>query len=446
MSTAKKPADATLARSLTDAEVDYVLCHLAHHVWAEMPLRDIIHWPRTSSPLRTDFRIGGIPVLFPSDGLETEPYEVTDSDVIVRHDLVKSAFYLLSAYQEWASDERDEWGRFPYEGSIQQRLGIEHTAVVNHYFSWMTDAIVTQCKRLGLKYERLSPLGGPSLHLSHDVDAVRYFQLKRSLYRCAQVVGLRKCDTDRRRLAKAALRSVLNVARLRNDENPYWTFDFIQDVEAYLGYKSDWFFLPDDGGPFPPDYDIEHDADIHTLLSQLVRRGNNVGLHAPINCRTAAEYKTHLDSLNRVCPASMPSARQHFLAIAPTESYRAMAEAGIAADFTFGVSHHEGFRNSYCHPFRPFDHERQEPIGVVCVPLAMMDVSCLVHRAMTFDDIFVAAGEMLDEVRAFGGVFSLLFHNSTLDEVYHPGIHKFFEDLHLLFAQYQLRQFTLPNI
>ncbi len=437
-------SDPSLARPLTDAEVQYVFAHLAAFVETEARIDEVVTWPRSNSGLRTDYQIEGIPVLFPDEGAAASPFELgDDGNVVVRHDLVKSAFFLLSAYQEWATPERDEWGRYPYEASIQCKLGMMRRPIVNYYFSWMLDALETQCRVNGVRFARRQPLGGASLHLSHDLDMLHYFAPRRSLYRCAQVLGLRPCDTDRRRLAKAAVKSLANIMRLRHDHNPYWSFDVIQDNEAFLGYKSDWFVLPNDGGPFPPDYDFAHDEDILSLLRQLSERGNRVGLHAPINCRTTEDYLKWSKELREVLPSLSDGCRQHFLAIEPRSSYRAMEEAGLKLDYSYGHSRHEGFRNSYCFPFHPFDHERQRMMNVTCVPLAFMDVTCLDHRKMSYDDIFLAVGEMLDEVRAFGGVFSLLWHNSTFDEVYHPGIGQFYQDLHLFFSQYQLRQFEV---
>lgn len=435
--------DPLLARPLSDAEADYVFAHLGQFVEAAAPLSSVVQWPRTAAPLNPAMAVRGVPVLFPAPDGGSEPYAVEGRRVVVRHDLVKSAFYLLSAYQEWASGEVDEWGRFPYEKSIQARLGIEHVAVVNHYFRWMVEAVVRQCELSGVECHEKCPLPGPSLHLSHDVDLARYFTLRKSLYRCAQVAGLRKCDTSRRRLAGAALRSLLNLCRVRHDRDPYWSFADIQDNEAFIGHKSEWFFLPDDGGPFPPDYGFASDPDIRALIDELARRGNTVSLHAPINCQSSADYARWHKALLDVCPQASSHVRQHFLAIRGVSSFRAMEEAGLTADFSFGFSRHEGFRNSYCFPFHPFDHERQLMMGITCVPLALMDVTCLAHRRMTYDEVFLAAGEMLDEVRSFGGVFSTLWHNSTFDEVYHPGISAFYEQLHLLFSQYQLRPFSL---
>ena len=420
-------------RPLSDAEEAYVFAHLGQFVKADVPLSEVLNWPRSDAPLRTDFAIDGIPVLFPGQDFRPEPFVVEGGRVVVCHDFVKSAFCLLSAWQEWHSDVRDEGGRFPYAGSLQERLGVAHRPVVNYYFEWMVAAIERQCELSGLRCETLSPIGGASLLLSHDVDQVSYFTWRRSFRRLAQVLGLRPCDTSRRRLARAAVVSLLNMMRLRHDANPYWSFDAIQDNEAYIGYKSAWFFSPDN--------DFPNDEALLKLIETLSSRGNRVGLLAPMSCRDSEAYLDAFERLIRVSPRVERIVRQHSLAVGSRGSFRAMSDAGFYADFAFGFSDHEGFRNSYCFPFRPFDHERQCEVPVVVVPLAMTDSAVLGRRSLSYDDIFLATGEMLDEVRRFGGVFSCSWRNSAFDETYHPGVGKFFEDLHLFFSQYQMRDF-----
>ncbi len=435
--------DTLISRTLTAAEEAYVFYHLRHFVKCDARIEEIVRWPRTCSGIVEDFAIEGIPVLCPCEGRRGEAYVVEDGEVVVCHDFVRSAFILLSGWQEWVTEERDKWGRYAYAGSLQDRLGVIHKPIVNYYFEWMVGAICRQCEIKGIRCERVAPLGGASLHLSHDVDLAHYYTWRKTLYRVAQVVGVRKCDTNRMRLTKAAFWSLLNMTGLRHDKDPYWSFDTIQDNEAYIGFKSEWFFLDNDGGPFSPDYDVARDPQICAVMKQLAERGNRVGAHAPIDCKRAEGYEQLMRKMAAECPNITHNVRQHFLAIEPTKTYAEMERAGVETDYSYGYSTHEGFRNSYCFPFHPFDHDGQRMMGITVVPLAMMDTTVLTHRGLSYDEIFLAAGEMLDEVRRFGGVFSLLWHNNTFDETYHPGINKFYEDLHLLFSQYQMRDFTV---
>ncbi len=426
-----------LARPLTQQERDYVLHHLAQFIETDAPLSDLITMPQNDTKIQKHFSIDGIPILFPSSDA-TLPYEERDGHIIFLHDLIKSAFYLLSAYQEWAIADRDKWGRFPYDKSLQKELGIERIPVVNYYFKWLVEGIEKECVIRNIKYERKSPMGSARICLTHDIDQTHYLTLHKALFRVAQVIGLRPCDTSRKRLAKAALRSLLHAAHIIKLPDTYWSYDTIQDNEAFLGYRSHWFFLTKDKGPFPPDYDLSKDEDIRALMRTLHERGNIIGAHAPINCQKSDDYNALLKTIKEASGTDITTCRQHFLAIEPRTSLRAMQEAGIKEDYTIGFSEHEGFRTSYCLPYHPFDHDRQQMMQITEFPLAMMDVTVLRHRNLSYDDIFLATGEMLDEVRKFDGVFSILWHNSTFDEVYYPGINKFYEDLMLMISQYQL--------
>ncbi len=435
---------------LNTAQREFVFKHLGRMIELEEPYKiaDILPWPDTDLPMRTDYRVDGVPILYPTPGVpETETRMYTDDGHTVRltHDLMRSTFYLLSGRQEHDIRERDKWGRFPYALSIQAELGIEHMPVADYYMDWMIEAIERQCELSGIKYRKEKPMrNGATIHLSHDVDLVHYFTFRKTLYRFAQAMGLRPLGGVRRlTMWRDAFWSLLNIMHLRHDPDPYWSFDEIQDEEAFIGYHSDWFFLPlDDDQAFPPDYDFRTDEDIQRLMKQLFKRKHTVNLHAPIECRTTMDYRDAYADIHEVFPQARPRSRQHFLAIDPDTTYRWMDVAGIEADYSYGFSEHEGFRNSTCRSFHPYDHGHDKTLRIICLPLALMDVTCLCHRGMTYDEIFLAVGEMLDEVRRHEGIFSLLWHNSTFDESLHPGIHKFYHDLHLMFAQYQMASFA----
>ncbi|OGX90643.1 DUF7033 domain-containing protein [Hymenobacter coccineus] len=52
----------------------------------------------------------------------------------INADVISAAFYLLSGWQEYFSDARDQHGRFPYAASVQARYGFVALPVVNYYF------------------------------------------------------------------------------------------------------------------------------------------------------------------------------------------------------------------------------------------------------------------------------------------------------------------------
>lgn len=430
-----------LERQLTKAEINYVLYHLSMHFHIADGLQTIIAYKQSESP-KIVFPVTNY-VEFPDKSLE-EPYTVEGNNIVFKNDLLKSSFYLLSGYQEYEDNDLDQWQRPQWENSVQYELGFTNTPIVNYYFKWLIEGIENYCVINGIDFKRKSIWARPVLHLTHDIDTVRYYSTRRTAYRIAQLIGLRPADTKRSNILKATWRSFLEITRIKKQKNPWWSFNEIMNVEQYFGFKSTWFALPDDKGPFTADYQWT-DEDITTVFERLTCNGNELGLHGPINCQKADSYKEHLKSLKNLFTNSSSNHRQHFLSV-NQDTIKEMDRAGVTVDCSLGYSHSEGWRNGYCLPFHPFDHKEQKMLNIWEVPLAMMDVSVLSHKGLSFDEIYDICGQMLDEVREFNGVFSLLWHNSTFDDLYYPGILKFYEDLHLFFSQYSMNSLTTDEI
>ena len=99
---------------------------------------------------------------------------------------------------------------------------------------------------------------------------------------------------------------------------------------------------------------------------------------------------------------------------------------GFSYDSTLCYAAHEGFRNSYCHPFRLFDFENNKMLNHWEIPLLVMDGTLFGYRKLTFDDAESSVKDIFNEVEKFNGVFTILWHNSSLDDSILPGIDEFY--------------------
>ena len=63
------------------------------------------------------------------------------------------------------------------------------------------------------------------------------------------------------------------------------------------------------------------------------------------------------------------------------------------------------------------------------IPLVVMDVSLFMYRKHDFASAMDSIRIILDEVKRFNGIFSLLWHNGNFDEMLNPGIRKFYENV-----------------
>jgi len=126
--------------------------------------------------------------------------------------------------------------------------------------------------------------------------------------------------------------------------------------------------------------------------------------------------------LNRVCSTPVSGIRQHFLKYRIRTTPQLQIRAGLTYDATLGFAERIGFRNSYAFPFMLYDFKKHESMDIWQIPLNVMDTTLLEYMSVPVESIIETVQPVLNEVSRFHGVFSLLWHNSSLDEEEYRGI------------------------
>ena len=334
------------------------------------------------------------PVLFPRGG--TPP------------DLVASAFFWLSGWQEGTTRERDEHGRFPYRASLQAALGCVHQPVVDVYREVLAERLAER----GVSIRRQRWQGKAwAVALSHDVDLLR----KRRLGTVARSLVRR----DGRR--GAALRQAAFAPDPRRE-----SLRRMAEAERARGVGATYFFKTAARGPWDVPY--AHDSPyLRRLLAGLESDGLEIGLHPSY---FGHDHPGHLaeeqDRLAALLGAAPVSVRQHFLRF-DDATPRLQHAAGFRIDSTLGFSRHEGFRRGTCVPFRLFDVRSNAPLALWEVPLVAMDTTLFTHRGLDGGEAEEVLGELFAACKRVGGCCTVLWHNTIYDEVDYPGQAAFFE-------------------
>jgi len=418
-------------------EIDHLAVHLEQ--WYEGPrLRDVLdragspankpafRIPLSESPLSEGdvIHIGQVPVLFPMSA-EKKWYTIRPEGVEFHHDILKGAFYLLSGYQEQQPEMYDRFGRFAWKNSIQQRLGFTGMAVVNHYFKILLDALEAYCRQAGQPFQRKGP-GEPVLFLSHDIDRTRKYTF-RNLVHISLQLGRRDYGGADFGGRVRRFRDHL-TGWITSRKDPYRNFDDMLELEEALGIRSTWFLLEKRGGRNSK-YRFT-DPEIRTLLEKLDREGHEVGLHGTFESSgNATLLEGEYQRLGHAAGKEPRGCRQHFLRYRHPDSTRAQVAAGLVYDASLGFAEQPGFRHSYAHPFRLYDFEKQETLPLWHIPLTVMDSGLLEYMGVGVQELKDTMDPLLEEVRRWNGVFSLLWHNCRLDEEEYPGIGKAYMDI-----------------
>lgn len=341
-----------------------------------------------------------IPVLFPMESNKLTTRN-SDNSVQISTDIIAGAFYFLSGWQEFYTDERDRVGRFPYRESLQAKYNFIALPVVNYYFEILREA-------LEMAYSiTLKKVGWPKSEfvtfLSHDVDR---------LESAWKVEG-------KRQLKEGRIGNFLKLAWQKATGKDHWhNLETVAQTVKNLGAVSTFFWLPENKNyqQYPnADYDIA-DPTFKNLLTNLEAQGFENGLHGSFG--TSEELNQLQTELNKV-PANVKGNRFHYLKLDPKTTFNLLDTAGFEYDATLGFAEHFGFRNGYSFPFRPFDFSNLKPYPFLEIPLNLMDAT-LWHPnylQLNSNEIVPAIKPMLREINKFGGCFGLLWHNENFSEL-----------------------------
>ena len=135
-----------MKEQLSESKIHYLLEHLGHHVRISEDLfsrfrfgaaqeegKALIYFPLSDLDLDLPEIIyfDHIPILYPIERERDIPYSISGKNLVFHHDILKSAFHLLSGYEEFQSEDADLYGRYPFTSSLQYALGIVERPIVN---------------------------------------------------------------------------------------------------------------------------------------------------------------------------------------------------------------------------------------------------------------------------------------------------------------------------
>jgi len=436
-----------MRESLNNNRLEYVLFHLGNHMTISPEIKASFCFSegKDSSGFREkivfllssdELNPGkvpshlGIPVLFPV--LKTDKIfdEDENGNLIFCHDLLKSIFYLLSGYQEYSNPKSsDNLRRFSFQDSVQYKLGFIEKPIVNYYFDFIADGIERYCQKRNILFQRKRLFPNYGFLLSHDIDKVDTYDFNYVVYKFKELVGLRKNKLSFKKKFGLFFKGMLQFTNLQKKTNPYWNFDFLRQVERERGFKSTFYFL--DQGIRHSDAYYSFDEERMIKLFQFLQdEGCEIGLHGTVDSiSNESKMSASLQKLERTSKTKVAGARQHRLLWKHPSTAAIQIKCGLQYDTTLGFAAHEGFRNSYCLPFKLYDFENEKTLTIWELPLNAMDVTLFAYQKYSTEIARHRCRELIDEIKKFGGVFNLLFHNSAFDEVTFPGITKFYLDL-----------------
>lgn len=351
------------------------------------------------SPLE---ELSGTPILF-----GTPCISQTKDLVVIKADLVASAFYLLSRYEELSNPNRDKHGRFPASESIASKENFLHRPIVDEYGVILRDAL----RSVGVNIPE--PKAEMSVVLTHDVDIPYVYRNFLSI-----LGGIKRGEF------KQVLKNIFRPLR----KNTFYTFPWLLNQDERLKNARKIYFLRNPLFPeyFDRPYNRIESPDMRYLLRELKQGEAELGLHVSYASANHLELiKEEKVSIERMIGRTITANRNHYLRLKTNKQLDALIDAGIKEDFTIGFADKVGFRLGTCRPVRYINPETLKVEDLILHPLTMMDGSFSTYQKMDFAQAYDTACKLIEQVKKHGGELVLLWHNSeVVDGNYHKQLYK----------------------
>lgn len=346
----------------------------------------------------------GVKIPFFFDSIDQKLFIEKDGQWIIQFDIIASAFFLLSGWQEYFSENNDQYGRFRYSESVQHRFNFTHLPVVNYYFDILRTVLEKAYgKPIALAWQ--DPRIPFTVCLTHDIDTCETAWVEGSFS------AVKKMDL---------VTPVKLIMKKLSGQDAWFNFSEILSLEKSHNATSTFFFIPTNkkkGKIKNGDYDLKKDK-FKAVFRMIADFGGEVGLHGSIGSSTNSVI---LKKEFSFFPEPIRSNRFHFLLHDPKVTLKIMEESGVRIDSSLGFAEHFGFRNSFCFPFKPYDITESHAVNFYEIPLILMDGTLQKYMSLTPDQSFNEILNLIDEIKKFKGVFTVLWHNTHFSPYKYAG-------------------------
>jgi len=318
-------------------------------------------------------------------------------------DIFSAFFYMLSRWEEYLPGPRDHYGRFCAKNSLAYRKGFLHRPIVQEWAAFLDQRLKNQFP--GWKSSKPAYRFQPTF----DVDQAWAYRFKSP---CRTLGGTLKDAVKGDIRSLRYRREVLQGKR----EDPFFTFADIETWHRKTDSDPIFFFHLGDYGALD-----KNTSPNHPMWKELIRRlanAHQTGLHfswkagADIN-----QLALEVERFTNITGKAPLISRQHYLRLSMPQTYRMLLAQGISQDYSMGFADVPGFRAGISLPFPWYDLLLEQKTKLMIMPFALMDVTLKQYLSLEPQEGLKIALALLTRVKATGGIFSTLWHNSSFSEL-----------------------------
>ena len=316
-------------------------------------------------------------------------------------DIFAAAFYLLTRYEEYLPHTKDSYGRYTHENSLAFQHGFLELPLVN---LWLTEL-----QKLVVQKYPENQFSNPSFKFipTYDID-IAWSYLHKGFARNAG--GLIKSILQ----GNWPLANERIQVLLRRKNDPFHCYEWLNAIHESNGLQPIYFFLlaQENKG-----YD-KNILPYKLALQQLIKGHSDkykVGIHPSCqSCNDDKILKEEISLLSKIAGRNIYQSRQHYIRMSLPDTYRKLILAGIADDYSMGYGSINGFRASYCLPYKWYDLPREETTELTIHPFCYMDANSFYEQHFTASEALEEMKHYRKIVEQVNGELITIWHNHFL--------------------------------
>jgi hypothetical protein len=361
-----------------------------------------------TSPLWDEPFLKSVKLLFERDIYEQDlkPFDFNDvkgifpvynQRSVMPFDVFAAIFFLITRYEEYLPQVRDQYGRFTPQSSCLFQMGVLDKPIVDIW-------VLELAKRLHL--EGVMRQKSYSFQPTYDIDAA-WAYLHKGFFRTsgAYMRDLLAGDWDEIRHR--------NRVVFKHERDPFDSFEFQFQLQEEFHLKPIYFIHCGDYDNNDKSISIRKEA-FRTLIKRIGDYAD-VGIHPSFSSYLdPVRLQTEVERLSSVLNREVTKSRQHFLRMTLPRSYQRLIELDIKDDYTMGYASQVGFRAGTATEYRFFDLETDSATPLKIHPFAVMDGTLRDYLNLNVSDSYDTILKVVNEVRKVNGSFIYLTHNETL--------------------------------
>jgi hypothetical protein len=316
----------------------------------------------------------------------------------VPFDLFGAAFWLLSRYEEYLPYKGDKHQRFSYRSSLAYQYEFIQISLVNLWISSLQQILKTKYETIVFsqhEYQFLSSI---------DIDNAYKYKYKGFIRTLAGIIS----DKSLRKI-KERFKIILGLKA-----DPFDCYQFLIDQHKQLNIKALYFILLGDYGPNDKNHSAT-DLRFQSLIKHL-KDYSDVGIHPSFGSNAnLRQLKVEVNRLTNITHAIITQSRQHFSMLKFPSTYQNLLQASIYHDYSMGYTNYNGFRASYCLPYKWYNLDIEASSTLTLHPFCINENTLMLNTKKNYDEMLKISETVINEVKKYNGQCISIFHNDNFN-------------------------------